>query len=224
MVPRLWLREFHEDGAAILATNAVRAPRQRCCTRLEAPHLAFLDELAARTASPSMPDGEGLLRDLRAQAKRLPAALPRAWRQRFDLALRGLAFAPDLIAPQGLAHGDFTPTNTFPHGGRLYVFDWEYAGYAYPADYDLIRFLLAARGARQRDPVADCRAVESILVHDFGRPPAAACARLTAYLLVQALMLAGRRADSDGAALTWEGEPAASRMLDALALHGRAPR
>jgi hypothetical protein len=224
MVPRLWLREFREDGAAILATNAVRAPRQRCCMRLEAPHLAFLDELAVRTASPRMPDGDGLLRDLRAQLAQLPATLTEAWRQRFELALQGLAFAPDLIAPHGLAHGDFTPTNTFRHGPRLFVFDWEYAGYAYPADYDLIRFLLAARGTRRRDPVADCRAVETILVREFRRPPAAACARLTAYLCVQALMLAGRRADTEATALTWEDEPAASLMLDALAMRGRASR
>jgi hypothetical protein len=63
-----------------------------------------------------------------------------------------------------------------------------------------------------------------MLVHDFGRPPAAACARLTAYLCVQALMLADRRAGAGATVSTWEGEPAASRMLDALAMHGRAPR
>jgi hypothetical protein len=224
VVPRVWLHEFREDGAAILATDALRRSRQSCCTRLHASHLVFLEELAARTASPRMPDGDGLLRDLRWQVARLRTALTRAWRYRFELALRGLAFAPDLIAPHGLAHGDFTPTNTFPHDSRLYVFDWEYAGYAYPADYDLIRFLFAVRGNRQRDPVADCRTVESMLVHDFGRPPAAACARLTAYLCVQALMLADRRAGAGATVSTWEGEPAASRMLDALAMHGRAPR
>lgn len=224
VVPRVWLREFREDGAAILATDSVRTSRQSCCTRLHASHLIFLEELAARTASPRMPDGDGLLRDLRAQVARLPAALTRAWRCRFELALRGLAFAPDLIAPHGLAHGDFTPTNTFTHGNRLYVFDWEYAGYAYPADYDLIRFLFSMRGPRQRDPAAACRAVESILVHDLGRPPAAACARLTAYLCVHALMLAGRRAGADATTLTWEGESATGRMLDALAMHGWAPR
>ncbi|WIG56931.1 MAG: hypothetical protein OJF61_002719 [Rhodanobacteraceae bacterium] len=224
IVPRVWLREFREDGAAILATDTVRTPRQPCCTRLHASHLAFLAELVARTASPGMPDGEGLLRDLRARLAQLPPTLTQAWRQRFDLALRELAFAPDLIAPQGLAHGDFTPTNTFRCDGRLCVFDWEYAGYAYPADYDLIRFLLALRGVRRRNPVDDCHVVESILVRDFRRAPAAARARLTAYLCVQALMLAGRRADSAGAPLSWEGEHAASLMLDALTLDGAGAR
>src|SRR6185312_5823452 len=101
--------------------------------------------------------------------------------------------------------------------------DWEYAGYAYPADYDLIRFLLAIRATRRRDPIDDCHAIESVLVRDFRRPPAAARARLTAYLCVQALMLAGRRTGTDGNS-TWEGEPDASLMLDTLAMHGRIAR
>jgi hypothetical protein len=224
VVPRLWLREFREDGAAILATDTVRTPRHSCCTRLHTSHLVFLAELAARTASPRMPDGEGLLRDLRAQVACLPAPLSEAWQQRFDLALQGLAFTPDLIAPHGLAHGDFTPINTFRYRERLYVFDWEYAGYAYPADYDLIRFLLAVRNTRRGHPVDDCRAIEALLVRNFNRPPAAARARLTAYLCVQSLMLAGRQANPDGMPLTWEGEQAASLMLDALATHGRVFR
>lgn len=222
-VPRVWLREFREDGAAILATDTVQTPRSRCCTHLDAAHLVFLDELAARTASPHMPNGEDLLRDWHAHAACLPAPLSDAWQQRLDLALQGLAFAPDLIAPRGLAHGDFTPINTFRHQGRLYVFDWEYAGYAYPADYDLIRFLLAARGVWRHDPVDDCHAVEAILVRDFGRPPAAARARLTAYLCAQVLLLAGRRTGAQVMPATWEGEPAASLMLDALCARGRLP-
>jgi hypothetical protein len=224
VVPRVRVREFHEDGASILAMDTVRTPQQPCCTRLHPSHLVFLEELAARTASQSMPDGEGLLRDLRAQVAQLPVPLPEAWRQRFDLALRGLAFAPDLIAPHGLAHGDFTPINTFRCQERLCVFDWEYAGYAYPADYDLIRFLLALRGGRRGNPVDDCHAIESTLIRNFRRPPAAARARLTAYLCVQALMLAGRRSNPGEAALTWEGEQAASLMLDALDTHGRVSR
>ena len=229
LVPRVWLREFRADGAAILATDTVRTRRHPCCTRLHASHLRFLDELAARTAAPRMPDGEGLLRGLRAQVADLATSLSTEWRQRFDHALQGLAFAPALIAPRGLAHGDFTPINTFRYEDRVFVFDWEYAGYAYPADYDLIRFLLALRSTRRGNPVDDCHAVESILVRNFRRPPAAARARLAAYLCVQALMLAGRRASLDAPPLTWEGEQGASLMLDALTLGasgalGRAAR
>lgn len=176
-----------------------------------------------RTASPEMPDGDGLLRGLRAQVANLATALSAKWRQRFERALQGLAFAPDLVAPRGLAHGDFTPINTFRYQDRVFVFDWEYAGYAYPADYDLIRFLFAIRSARRANPADACIAIETILTRELGRSPAAARARLAAYLCAQALMLAGRRSVVNGNVLNWEGERAMASMLDALGARGRVP-
>lgn len=241
-VPRMLSRELR-NGAMVLVTDTVRTTRHACCTRLDVAHLTLLDELAAATgSSPRRPDGEELLRHLRVQVAGLATGLSAAWRQRFDRALEGLAFAPDLIAPRGLAHGDFTPVNTFRYGNRVFVFDWEYAGYAYPADYDLIHFLFAMRRTQRSKPADDCLTIESILTRELGRPPAAARARLAAYLCAQALLLAGRRAGQDGSAPvleghvlegqilegriskgeTWEGERAAALMLDALSARGRA--
>ena len=37
-------------------------------------------------------------------------------------------------------HGDFTPWNTFAEAGRLFVFDWEYAGLSYPPMLDRYHF------------------------------------------------------------------------------------
>lgn len=222
IVPKMLSHELR-NGATVLVADTVRTARHRCCTRLHATHLAFLDELAAATASsPRLPDGDELLRHLRAQMADLAARLSDAWRQRFDRALQGLAFAPDLVAPRGLAHGDFTPGNTFRHQGRVFIFDWEYAGYAYPADYDLIHFLFAMRRTRRGNPAGICLTVESILTRELGRPPAAARARLAAYLCAQALLLAARQPGPGGSALTWEGERAAASMLDALGARGRA--
>lgn len=215
VLPHVLLHEFR-DGAAVLVTDTVRTPRQPCCTRLHTAHLAFLDELTARTASSRVPDGDGVLRSLRAKVAALPASLSTEWRQRFARALHALASAPDLVAPRGLAHGDFSPINTFPYRDRLCVFDWEYAGHAYPADFDLIHFMFATLSLRRVQAVDCCRAVESILIRDFGRPPITARARLAAYLCAHALRLAGRRTDRDGKPLTWEGEKAASLMLDTV--------
>lgn len=221
VLPRVLLHELR-DGAAVLVTDTVRTTRQPCCTRLHTAHLAFLDELAARTASSRVPDGDGLLRSLRAKVAALPASLSTEWRQRFARALQALVPAPDLMAPRGLAHGDFTPINTFLYRNRLCVFDWEYAGCAYPADFDLIHFLFATQGARRGRPADCCRAIESILIRDFGRPPTTARARLAAYLCAYALRLAGRQTDRDGKVLSWEGEKAAALMLDAV-LGGQGP-
>lgn len=218
MVPRLLLHE-RRDGVAVLATDAARAQHAPCRARLERAHIAFLDELAKRTAA-SAPDGDALLDGLRAKVRRLPASLTDAWRQRFDRSLRELARAPELVAPRGLAHGDLMPGNLFRYEDRVYVFDWEYAGYDYPADYDLIRFAFAAEALRHRAPIDRCRAVESKLIRDLGRSRNAARVRLIAYLCAQALLLAGRRSGRAGEPLTWEGEPGATRMLDALGGQG----
>ncbi|MGH8182188.1 MAG: phosphotransferase family protein [Rhodanobacteraceae bacterium] len=222
VLPRVLLQE-HQDGAAVLATDTVRTQRSACHTRLQAPHLAFLDELAARTASARVPDGEALLHRLRAKTHSLPASLPAEWRLRLERSLQALAIAPELIAPRGLAHGDFTPGNTFQYRERLCVFDWEYAGYDYPADYDLVRFMFAAQSSRRGHVVDHGQAVESVLIHDLQRAPRSARARVLAYLCVQALLLAGRQPERNGQALTWEGEPAMARMLDALNERGPIP-
>lgn len=221
VVPRRLLQEFGE-GAAVLATDTARTQRSTCCARLRPSHLAFLDELATRTASRA-PDGGALLDGLRAKVRDLPQSLSAEWRHRFEHALELLALAPELVAPRGLAHGDFTPGNTFQHRDRLCVFDWEYAGYDYPADFDLIRFVFTVQALRHEATVACCRAVESVLVRELGRSARAARARLIAYLCAQALMLAGRRSGEKVAALTWEGEQATSLMLDALSGQGRMP-
>jgi hypothetical protein len=45
--------------------------------------------------------------------------------------------------PCGPLHGDFCPWNVRLFGGRLLVFDWEYARPAAPAGWDLFNFLIA---------------------------------------------------------------------------------
>lgn len=220
VIPRVLLYELR-DGTAVLATDSADARHPACRARLEAVHVAFLEELAQRTASPHVPDGEAVLRGLDARLQRLPAALSDAWRQRFGRALDVLARAPELVAPRGLAHGDFAPANTFRCADRVCVFDWEYAGFDYPADYDLIRFLLVLAGLRRQRPVAACRSVEARLVGEFGRTRQAARARLAACLCAQALRLAARRTGGE-VPLTWECEAATARMLDALNARGPA--
>ncbi|MGH8116371.1 MAG: phosphotransferase, partial [Rhodanobacteraceae bacterium] len=173
VIPRVLSYELR-DGTAVLATDSADARHPACRARLEAGHVAFLEELAQRTASLRVPDGETLLLGLHARMQRLPAALSDAWRQRFGRALRALALAPELVAPRGLAHGDFAPGNTFRCADRVCVFDWEYAGCDYPADYDLIRFLLVLAALRRRRPVDACRSVEAELTGAFGRNAQAA--------------------------------------------------
>lgn len=215
VVPQLLLQDLSDD-AAVLAMDTARTQRSTCRARLRPAHLAFLDELALRTASARIPDGDALLRRLRTQALGLPASLPGVWRQRFERALDALARAPALIAPHGLAHGDFSPANTFWNGDRLCVFDWEYAGYDYPAGYDLIRFLFAVQTLRRARIADRCRAVAATLGQDLHWSPQTVRIRVLACLCAQALLLAGREPERAGQPLSWEGEQATALTLDAL--------
>ncbi len=57
----------------------------------------------------------------------------------------GLKTSAQLInrLPVALAHGDFTPWNSFVLERGLYVFDWEYAAENWPLGYDLVHYLLS---------------------------------------------------------------------------------
>lgn len=212
LLPRL-LRHATHGGTAVLATGTVAGAAGPRSFRLQATHLAFLDELAART---SPVEGGALLDMWRAQVHGVADRLSTAWRVRLASTLRKLAPAAALIAPRGWAHGDFTPVNCFPHGDRLFVFDWEYAGGTYPADFDLIRFLDAVTRARLRPTADRPAAILRELTQVLGRSEAEARACLLAYACACALRGALRQPMAGGAPLQWASQRDDAAMLDAM--------
>lgn len=212
-VPRVLQRTL-AGGTAILATDTVAGPRGPRPLQLQASHLAFLDELAART--PHTVSGEALLAVWQAQVRGIAHHLSAAWQVRLAHALRNLGAQASRIAPRGLAHGDFTPVNCFPVGGRLFVFDWEYAGDAYPADFDLIRFLDVATHTSPRHPHAWIAVLLHTLARTLERSEAEARARLVAYVCARALRGALRQPPTGGEPLRWAGQDADAALLDAL--------
>lgn len=216
-VPRV-LRHEVRAGTALLVTGTVPGTRGARPFHLQAMHLAFLDELATCT---SAIDGGALLDLWQAQVHGIAGRLSTAWRVRFASTLRALAARAALVAPRGWAHGDFTPVNCFPDGDRLFVFDWEYAGGAYPADFDLIRFLdTATRARRQRDPDV-AAAILHELTHAPGRSEDEARARLMAYACACALRGALRQPLAGSAPLWWTGERNDAALLDTLRADAR---
>lgn len=210
---------FHTaGGVTVLATDTIKTLGSACPVRLQRVHLDFLDELAARTGSRWVMTGDALLARWDAQARQLAGAVAPAWSARLRDALAYLACGPDRIAPMGLAHGDFTPTNTFVQHGRLGVFDWEYAGNAYPADFDLLRFIGCRPAVRRARPAERGAAMARALEREFGRSPVDASLRVVAYLCAYALRCARRERDSRVGALTWVGEGEQACALDALLL------
>jgi hypothetical protein len=219
-LPSAWLpgvlRSEVHGGIAILATDAIRTTTARCLTDLDAMHLAFLDELAARTASGWARSGVSLLAEWGGRIERLGARLSPSWRQRLDRAMAILSAEPSLISSGGLAHGDFTPVNSFRQGHRLCVFDWEYAGAAYAADHDLICLLDAVARLGGIRSAAMAKALEQRLVKELGRSRIEANRRLIAFHCVYALRGAERQPARAGTTLSWWGEDEAACTLDVL--------
>ena len=214
-IPRV-LRSEVRSGMAILATDTVRTTGASCLADLDALHLTFLEELATRTALGWARSGGSLLADWAAQVERLEDRLAQPWRQRFDRAMTILSSESQLISSRGLAHGDFTPVNSFRQNGQLCVFDWEYAGDAYPADYDLICYLDAVARLGGIRSTSLATTLEHRLIHELGRSPAEANRRLIAFHCVHALRGAGRQPRSAGVMSNWAGESEAAGALDVL--------
>ncbi|MGH8144780.1 MAG: hypothetical protein ACREPY_00465 [Rhodanobacteraceae bacterium] len=224
IIPRVLLNEIR-DGAAVLVMDTIDAPRKGSPSHLRTAHLRFLDELAVRTEAVWARSGDVLLRGWDAQARALDGCLSSEWRVRLGRALWMLAARPELLASRGLAHGDFTPVNTFMYRDKLFVFDWEYAGGDYPADFDLIRYLDVQTRLAVARPLRHAETIMRTLVGELGRGEADAYSRLVAYQCVQALRGASRQPPSvDGTPLQWESERNDAAMLDVLLTHPRFAR
>lgn len=214
-IPHVLLHEVRA-GTAVLATDTVAGAWEPRPCRLQAIHLAFLDELAARTVCTDAINGNTLLDAWQAQVRGIAGRLSAAWQVRLARVLRMLEPQAALIAPRGWAHGDFTPVNCFPHGDRLFVFDWEYAGDAYPADFDLIRFLATAAHTRLQQTADQTAAILHELTHTLDRNAGQAHARVAAYACACALRGALRQPATGSEPLHWASERDDAAMLDAL--------
>jgi thiamine kinase-like enzyme len=127
------------------------------------------------------------------------------------------------ILPVTLAHGDFTPWNTFLMGERLYVFDWEYAQPAYPLAYDAVHFILAA-SPDQRPLDLLGRLEEELATRWYGGDRTVAVQAMLFSLLLHAVFYLGRAIRAGLAEQDWEEAERRARMIDALLVRTEAGR
>ncbi|MAY64092.1 MAG: hypothetical protein CML29_17955 [Rhizobiales bacterium] len=215
-VPKLLVfHGFEGDAPSLLVTDSRKEAGTYSPMDPRPEHLRFLAELASRTGSRGALNAGGELLRL-ARDNRLPTA----WRHRFERGLDELrASLPKL--PLALAHGDFTPWNSFVRGERLYVFDWEYASEDLPLGYDLTHYVLAARGAA--DPVGTAGQLIAWMGNTF---PEHDSATRHALVLLSLLLHAGfylcRAAECQGDALHWADGGVRGRLIDVLLDNGGA--
>ncbi|MGE4095784.1 MAG: phosphotransferase [Candidatus Binatia bacterium] len=154
-----------EVGATtVLVTDTLKRPSTRSTVTLQPKHIAFLRELAQRTARATSGSGSSHAASLSGRLNSVSDRLPTAWLNRLTDAIRRCGAENPSQLFRSLTHGDFTPWNSFFVDDQLYVFDWEYAQDDMPASNDLFHFLLANPRMRNRSP----EAVVETLANRFG--------------------------------------------------------
>ncbi|MBS0124929.1 aminoglycoside phosphotransferase family protein [Thetidibacter halocola] len=209
-VPRVL--SLRDDAAlTLLVTDSLKSASHSAPRQPGPAHLRFLEELRDRTRR----TGAGLVLD--GLAQRMATLATRAgkgWTDRIARVRTALAPMADTI-PVCLVHGDFTPWNSFLQGGRLYVFDWEYARPDWPVGFDLAHFLLATIPP---DRQADCLPAlrQALAAAHFGGDAPAAGRALLMSLACHAVFYLGRLDEADRPLADWADGPVRAAMIDRL--------
>ncbi|WP_291992935.1 phosphotransferase [Candidatus Accumulibacter sp. ACC003] len=143
-IPRV-LFSGESDGVNIFVTDSLKTSQTKTSVVVNKAHLAFLHELASRTAIPDKSDSDTLITELGRRYSLVARRLPLNWKRRLERGIEHAAAYKTAVGSQVLSHGDFTPWNSFFVNGKLYVFDWEYAEQVYPSGYDLIHFVISSQ-------------------------------------------------------------------------------
>jgi hypothetical protein len=146
-------------------TDTLKTPSSITSVDLQPAHVAFLKELANKATNPAAGVASaGAGKDWGApgesgnespsfsgRVRRVEPRLSPEWVARLVKAINRLeGEGPQAEVTCSLAHGDFTPWNTFFVDGELYVFDWEYAQANGSIVSDLIHFVLASPRLQRR--------------------------------------------------------------------------
>jgi hypothetical protein len=204
-------------GVEVLVTDSLKTSRSKTVTALNDAHLAFLRELAEKTAVPVKASDMSFVADLRKQYVAVSERLTVEWRQRLEKALAVLESSGSNLGVRALGHGDFTPWNTFFVDGKLYVFDWEYASDKFSVGYDLIHFGLASSVVKNQTSCDVIDLAKKVLL-DSELVLEASTAELyfLGYLCGHTLHYAGREPEVSGEIMSLDGSQDAAFAIDAI--------
>ncbi|HEY6872876.1 MAG TPA: phosphotransferase [Geobacteraceae bacterium] len=215
LVPTVLFRG-NVDGADVLVTDTLKTAGTKSASTLNGAHIAFLRELAEKTAVPGTDGTDWFVGELRTRFEAVAGRLPEDWQRRLEKAIEVVAGHGRDLGPRSLSHGDFTPWNTFFVDGRLYVFDWEYAQRSHPPGYDLIHFIFS-RPERKRPADETIGQIRKTL-RKLKRAGDDASADLLflCYLCGHSLLYINRELETGATVHTWDGEQEAAVIVDAL--------
>lgn len=212
---------YGEQGdSTLLVTDTLKTPRTLSTTQFTDSHLAFVLELAQKTADPHRVCASELATDFRSRFNLIRSQVDREWEKRLDDALKALEALTNLSVPTSLSHGDFTPWNTFLSNDRLYVFDWEYAENRRPLSNDIIHFILNETKIRSQTTSEKLEAAMACLTqHWTDIQKEAVPALLLIYLLTQTLRQIERLPSANQRISTWDGAQETRALIDAAILY-----
>lgn len=200
-----------DDEMTLLITDSLKSSSHSVPLHPGIKHLFFLNELRAKTERLGAGD---VLDGLERRMVELASVGGAEWTERIASVTALLRPVQDEI-PVYLAHGDFTPWNTFLQDGRLYVFDWEYANLAWPVGFDLAHFILATIPPDQQlDSLANLLSRTSC-EHFIGNK-AAAWRSLVLSLSCHAVFYLKRLLEAGSPLSDWIEGPTRAAMLDRL--------
>lgn len=201
-----------------LLTNTLKTPMTSSVTKFGRAHRDFLCELADATALPPTTAAKvaaGFERRIAHQEMQFDPI----WRKRLQKAVETLAEDGQLVIPQCMNHGDFTPWNTFIADGRLYVFDWEYAEDSGFLGNDIIHFVINQPQLRNKSALRKTTAVKLALIETLaGSAMQSPRLMILTYLLKQTLFQVERLLRRERELCIWDGAEELAAMFDFLFL------
>jgi len=200
----------------LLVTDSCKSADMTTPLQPGAVHLRWLDDLSKRTTQVG---AARLLEELANRLSVVATVAGRGWVDRITRAL-GALFPVEGDISLCLVHGDFTPWNSFIQGGRLYVFDWEYAHPAWPVGFDLAHFLLATI-PREQQPQELSRVQENLASAHFNGNESTARRSLLLSLVCHAVFYLERLVEVRGALTDWCDAPMRATLIDRLLESGR---
>jgi len=217
-------------GSHVLVTDTLKTPSSVISVDLQPAHVAFLKELANKATNPAVGaesagvgNAQGAVDEFgnesasfSCRVRRVEPRLPPEWAAQLVKAINRLeGEGPQTEVSGSLAHGDFTPWNTFFVDGALYVFDWEYAQPNGSVVSDLIHFVLASPRLQRRSAGERVNEVQFRLQTAFGiASPEDADSHLLRYLVDHTLRYVERSEHQPGPIEAWDGMRQSAELID----------
>ena len=175
-VPSLVGSGKEDDCAWVTQTIALgHAPRGK----LDRAQLNFLNILQKSVTQYPEADSLSMLPSMRRRLSVIGDKLAPRYVELFEEAIIGLEeLFSTFDVPVVVAHRDFVPWNMRDAGGRLFVYDWEYASNGYTPTYDAFHYCLMPIVLRRPLKVRDAVQTINTVVNTMTRMPGgSACVR-----------------------------------------------